>query len=197
VHMRGFGDHLRRHAVAYLALFVALGGSAWAGSRIGSSDIKDDAVRSRHVKDDTLTGKDVDESKLNVVRGFDVALPNPTMEAEAFHVGGLTLTATCVFASPPDVQLVVEASSSGSGRQETTYSVRQATGDVDPVTIRQAIDSDPKQIVTATSTPSGAQHGGGTLVYHSSGEVVTATFRFFADVDDDCAFAGTVTRADL
>jgi hypothetical protein len=195
--MRGFGDHLRRHVVGYLALFVALGGSAWAGSKIGPSDIKDDAVRSRHVKADTLTGKDVDEPTLNVVRGFDVALPNPTTEAEVFHVGELTLTAGCSFATPPEVRLVVEASSSGSGKQETTYSVRTASDATNSVTNRNVISSTPKEVVTAASNASGAQHGGGTLVYQSSHEVVTATFRFFADIDDDCAFAGTVTRADL
>jgi hypothetical protein len=195
--MRGLGEHLGRHSVGYVALFVALGGTAWAGSQIGASDIKDNAVRSHHVKDDTLTGKDVDESELKVIRAFDVPLPTPTSDAEVFHVGELTLTASCSFATPPDVQLVVEATSSGSGKQETTYNVREGTGDTDPLSVRNAINSEPKQIVTAVSTASGAEHGGGTLVYHSSSEVVTATFRFFADVDDGCAFAGTVTRADL
>ena len=195
--MRGLGEHLRRHVVGYLALFLALGGSAWAGSKIGPSDIKDDAVRARHVKDDTLTGKDVDESTLNVVRGFDVALPNPTADAEAFHVGELTLTASCTFATPPEVQLSVEATSSGSGKGETSYEIRQASETTNSVSNRNAINSTPKVVVTAVSGVSGPEHGGGTLVYHSASEVVTATFRFFADADDDCAFAGTVTRADL
>ena len=70
--------------VAYLALFVALGGTAIAASQIGSKDIKrdavkskqidaaavrknelkDDAVRGEKVQDDTLTGDDLDEATL-------------------------------------------------------------------------------------------------------------------------------------
>ena len=57
-------------AVAYLALFVALGGTgAYAAAEIGASDIEDDAVRSRHVKDgqietEDLAGKAVTEDVL-------------------------------------------------------------------------------------------------------------------------------------
>jgi hypothetical protein len=51
--------------VAYIALFIALGGvSAYAAATIGSSDIKRNAVKSKHVKDNSLTGTDVNESQL-------------------------------------------------------------------------------------------------------------------------------------
>jgi hypothetical protein len=44
-------DHVRSNAVAYLALFVALGGtSAWAADKITSEDIAKNAVRSKHIK---------------------------------------------------------------------------------------------------------------------------------------------------
>jgi hypothetical protein len=36
---RGLGLHARRHAVGYLALAVALGGSAYAGTKAGSSKV--------------------------------------------------------------------------------------------------------------------------------------------------------------
>ena len=42
-----------------LALFVALGGTGYAAAKIGANDLKDGAVRSRHVKDGTLIGADL------------------------------------------------------------------------------------------------------------------------------------------
>ncbi len=53
--------------VAYLALFVALSGSAWAAAKIGPHDISRNAVRGKHIKDDTVTGTDVAEASLGTV----------------------------------------------------------------------------------------------------------------------------------
>jgi hypothetical protein len=73
--------------VAYLALFVALSGSAYAAATIGSGQIKNGAVLGRHIKDgqvkgadiapnalssskipdNSLAGNDIDESKLGRV----------------------------------------------------------------------------------------------------------------------------------
>ena len=47
-----------------LALAVALGGVGYAATKIGTQDIKNNAVTSPKVKKDTLTGKDVKESSL-------------------------------------------------------------------------------------------------------------------------------------
>lgn len=60
--------YVRRHHVALLALFVSLGGTAYAGSKIGSSDIKRDAVKSKHVAKNALKGQDVNEARLAVAR---------------------------------------------------------------------------------------------------------------------------------
>ena len=51
--------------VAYLALFVAVGGSAYAVSKVGSGDIKNRAIRGADVADDTLRGRQVAEAKLS------------------------------------------------------------------------------------------------------------------------------------
>jgi hypothetical protein len=64
---RGLKRRLPSHGtvVAYVALFIALGGvSAYAAATIGSDDIKRDAIRSKHVKGDALKGGDVRESTL-------------------------------------------------------------------------------------------------------------------------------------
>ena len=90
--------HVRRNVVGYLALFVALGGTAYAAGTVGSDDIIDDSIRSIDVKDatdtgggltaadlrpasvgsseardDGLTGVDIDESSLGTVPNADHA----------------------------------------------------------------------------------------------------------------------------
>lgn len=45
--------------VAYVALFVALGGTAYAANTVGSDDIIDDSVQSVDIKDQTVTTKDM------------------------------------------------------------------------------------------------------------------------------------------
>jgi hypothetical protein len=71
----GLAKYIRQHHLALIALFVALGGTAYATATVGPRDIKKNAVRSRHIKngqvrsqdvaDDSLTGRDVDESSLS------------------------------------------------------------------------------------------------------------------------------------
>lgn len=53
--------------VAYLALIVALGGSAYAMANIRSSDIVDNQVKSVDVRNNSLKGKDIKEGTLSRV----------------------------------------------------------------------------------------------------------------------------------
>jgi hypothetical protein len=53
--MQGF---LRKHAIGLLALFVAIGGTSFAAAKLTGRDFKPDSI----------TGKQVDESKLKVTR---------------------------------------------------------------------------------------------------------------------------------
>jgi hypothetical protein len=46
---RIFG-HMRSNVIGYLALFVALGGGAYAAAKIDAGDIERNAVRSKHIK---------------------------------------------------------------------------------------------------------------------------------------------------
>ncbi len=54
------------NVVASLALFIALGGSAYAISAgaIGSREIRDNSIRSRDVRTNTLSGRDINERSL-------------------------------------------------------------------------------------------------------------------------------------
>jgi hypothetical protein len=53
--------------VAYLALFVALGGSSYAAIRVGSRQIVDNSVRSKDIRDNGVRGRDVKEATLATV----------------------------------------------------------------------------------------------------------------------------------
>lgn len=57
--VHSFRAHLRQQCVGYVALFVALSGTAYAAATIGPAQIKNDAVRSRHVKDGEVKNADL------------------------------------------------------------------------------------------------------------------------------------------
>ncbi|MDX6583633.1 MAG: hypothetical protein QOI10_2817 [Solirubrobacterales bacterium] len=66
----GISGHLRSNAVGYVALFIALGGAAYAAGlakdSVKAKQIKQGAVRSAEVKDHSLTGADIQEATLDL-----------------------------------------------------------------------------------------------------------------------------------
>ena len=68
--IRAIGRHLRNNVVAYLALFVALTGTAYAADKIGSGDIRKGAVRSKQIADGQVRSKDIQDQR--GVRSIDV-----------------------------------------------------------------------------------------------------------------------------
>jgi len=57
--------HLRRNAVAYLALFIALGGTSFAAATvITGKDVKNGSLTGKDVKNSSLTGGDVKNKSL-------------------------------------------------------------------------------------------------------------------------------------
>ena len=86
------GFHLRRHVVAYLALFVALGGTAVAAKpMLTGADIQDASLTGADVANDSLTGADVLESSIAKVPNAFAA--DDTLHAEeatnASKLGGV------------------------------------------------------------------------------------------------------------
>jgi hypothetical protein len=61
--------HMRRNTVAWLALFVALGGTAYAANTVRSSDIVDGEVKSIDVGQNEIGSADVKDNSINT---FDV-----------------------------------------------------------------------------------------------------------------------------
>ncbi|WP_134765272.1 hypothetical protein [Nocardioides sp. 1609] len=98
---------VRYSAVAStLALLVALGGTSYAAVKIGTEDLKKDAVTGAKIKNDAVTGADVKENTLAEVRNADTA----RYASDAGTVGGLT------------VRAVNELLGTGPGRPRFLYS---------------------------------------------------------------------------
>jgi hypothetical protein len=55
--------------VAYLALFVALGGTTYAATRIGSKEIKDNSIQSRDIKNRAIALTDISTKARSSLRG--------------------------------------------------------------------------------------------------------------------------------
>lgn len=68
--------------VAYLALFAALGGTAFAATKIGSKQIKDNSIKSRDIKNRTIATKDIAVKARNALKGQVGAQGAPGAQGE-------------------------------------------------------------------------------------------------------------------
>ena len=146
-----FGDHLRANLVGYVALLVALSGTAYAAATVGSGDVINDslksvdlknakAVKSADVRDDALLGADVDETSLE---GVDAAtfddLPRTEYIFRSFVAGPANRIQSMVFDSY--VMITPEAGTEyvfGQIKLKTTASAQEfqicgASGLSDPI----------------------------------------------------------------
>jgi hypothetical protein len=82
--MRALLRHMRSNAVAYLALFVALGGTSYAAATINGSKLKNRSVAGAKLKKDTLAGGEINEGKLGIVPTSSNANRLGGQGAEAF-----------------------------------------------------------------------------------------------------------------
>lgn len=131
---RGIGhaaaEHLRRHVVAYLALFLVLaGGTAFAASQlpkhsVGTKQLKRNAVNSSRVKDGSLKALDFKPGQLPAGQPGPAGPPGPA--------GGAIAAAYVNAATPPTLDparthgfTAVSKSVSGS---DTFYCLTPAAG---------------------------------------------------------------------
>ncbi len=68
--------HLRQNAVAYLALFVALGGTSYAATKITGLQIADGTIGSADIRDGDLRARDIRKGTLRADLFASGALPN-------------------------------------------------------------------------------------------------------------------------
>ncbi len=63
------GKHLRSNVIGYMALFVALSGSAYAAAKVNSTDIAANAVQAKHIRAGAITASEI---KKNAIKSADV-----------------------------------------------------------------------------------------------------------------------------
>jgi hypothetical protein len=80
----------RQNAIALLALFVALGGTGYAASKFNGKNIRRHTISGTALKNNTLTGKQIKESKLGTVPNATHAgtADTATTAANANALGG-------------------------------------------------------------------------------------------------------------
>ncbi|HEY7119179.1 MAG TPA: hypothetical protein VH475_21495, partial [Tepidisphaeraceae bacterium] len=87
----------RHNAIALLALFVALGGTGYAASKFNGKNIRRHTISGTALKNNTLTGKQIKESKLGTVpnathAGTADSATSATTAANANALGGTAAT---------------------------------------------------------------------------------------------------------
>ncbi len=199
--------------VACIALFVALGGGAYAlngsntvqsddlgpGAQVKAADVADNAVNGANIADNSVTGRDVNESTLNgLVRGrmldFNLAATGAGATPIA-TVGPYKLSGKCFSNAGTTVNLNVYAKGP-AGFAEAEYN------EVDNDTTDRGDNSSssrPSANVDTQVLTFGIQNGfaryGGTLVLRSNtGTLVQVVFSVVLDKNANaCHLWGTAT----
>ena len=63
------GRHLRSNAIGYMALFVALSGSAYAAAKVNSADIRANAIQAKHIRAGAVGASEI---RKNAIKTGDV-----------------------------------------------------------------------------------------------------------------------------
>ena len=82
--------YLRRNAIALLALFVALGGTAYAANTIGSSDIIDESILSQDIKLNEVKTPDLAAGSVQTGKIANNQVFSEDVRDDTFANGGLT-----------------------------------------------------------------------------------------------------------
>jgi hypothetical protein len=153
--------------VALLALFVALGGTAVAVSRIDGKVLKRNSVPGNRIKRDTLTGRQIREAKLGMVPRSALA----TAASNATHADSSDKLGQFTSADFQKAGTVVP------------FNVRLATGDPD----RPAVQAGPF-VVTAHCELNGAQNVSRVFATTSENDAAISRVNFQGTADRDADF---------
>lgn len=203
------------NVVATLALFLALGGGAYAVSKIGSKQIKRNAVKSKHLAANAAKGRDVAEGTLGTVPNaarlggrrlgeiveridfseFGATSAQPVEQVQ--RVGGIDLTIRCtqVGGLTSDAVLEVEGDPviSDAILFDTTSSIGDATDVIDHR--GGGIDGDTAGILFRAEGVS--LRGNVWIVWREPGRTVSIQGRYDAsrELSADCGLEAVATVA--
>lgn len=191
-------SHIRGNAIAYVALFFALAGGAYAAATIApANSVNSAAIINGQVKTPDIANGAVTESKvapnsLTITLNGNLLGPTTTTLL-ANH--GLTLTATCTPASNP-ASLTVKAASTSSARFEINYLRSSELTGPAPTLSDYVLNGTATKVLFdsfVNHTNDDDAVAGGSFVYTpTSGHgAVTGTFHyFFQNGGGECDFLG-------
>jgi hypothetical protein len=169
--------------VALLALFVALSGGAYAAAKIGAGDIKQDAIRSKHIKANAVKLSDL-ATMARFSRTTEVAPMQPVL-----RLAGLEIRYGCIF----DGVDIVPRLTAHTTVDNVYVSLAFTTG-VDgfgQTFVDSDLDLDRGE---SFSLDRGRSSGQGTLLYtRPNGKVVSVTYGFRKSGTFDCRASGVAT----
>lgn len=88
--LKGFWMHLRRHFVAYTALFIVLGGTAVAlpGKKsVDKNDLKKNVVRTKNIKNKAVTRKKLADNAIGPAQAGGLVEGNGQLVSRSFSAG--------------------------------------------------------------------------------------------------------------
>src|SRR3954451_13766624 len=82
-------SHVRHNVVGYLALFIALSGTAYAANTVGSSDIIDESILSQDIKNGQVQNADVGANAIGTGKIADQSVYSADIRDDTLSGGGL------------------------------------------------------------------------------------------------------------
>jgi hypothetical protein len=86
------------NVVACIALFAALGGSAYAAATIGSAQIKNNSIQGKDIRTSTITGSDVKNNSLTALDVRESTLGKVPIASKADSATSATSASTAILA---------------------------------------------------------------------------------------------------
>jgi hypothetical protein len=204
--------------VAYMALFTALGGSAYAATQIDGKTLVDRSVKAKKLRKNTLTGVEVNESALGKVRSAVVADTSRNIRRIDYRggetgiagktllsVGPMKLTVTCAMSDDGGavVTLGQLSSTTGIGNAVATTALPGPQGSDHRTDERTELSGKPFTPSNRTlgflilvADAGEFEQGEGHAIYRDPARVVSITYHGFAAMIEGkpyCEFNGTAT----
>ncbi len=133
-------------AVALVALFVALGGVAWAAATIGARDIKDNAVRTDHIKNRQVKTSDLARSAkaaflssaVTVREGTTQTVADGSISGPSAHCnsGEIAIAGGVAWSSTPEANTTVMLEGGPADADSWTVTVGNTSGSTRSFAVR-------------------------------------------------------------